>query len=108
MPMSTFRTPYIARSTSYVWASGATISPDLSFLNSGPPMKSPEIQKLRLRFNGVATTGAGGTFPGRTQCQVFQQVQLTDPKGIRINCLGSTVRQLMQREDGASARDPSD
>jgi len=100
-----FRTPYIARSTSYAWASGVPISPDLSFLNSGPPMKSPEIQKLRLRFNGVATTGAGGTFPDRTQAQVFQQVQLTDPKGIRINCLGSTLRQIMQREDGDGARD---
>jgi len=100
-----FKLPYIARSTSYAWSSGAPISPDLSFLNSGPAMQSPEIQKLRLRFNGVATTGAGGSFPDRTQVQVFQQVQLTDPKGIRINALGSSLRQLMQREEGNGSRD---
>lgn len=102
------RQPYIARSTAYTWSSGSPISPDLSFLASGPPMASPEIQNLRIRVQLNLTTGGGGGVAGRAMCQAVQQVQLTDPRGVRVNCLGSSIRQIMQREFGAGAGDPAD
>jgi hypothetical protein len=100
--------PYLAQSTSYPWTSGTPITVDLGFLNTAPNFDAPEIRELRFSVAGTVTVAAANTFRGRAMAQFFQQTLLDDIRGNRINCLGSSIRQIQQREYGAAYTDPAD